>query len=369
MTDSTGEVVFAQAYDPYGVVTYTAGTSQTDFGFTGEQYGDSTTLLYLRARYYNPNDGRFMSRDTWSGDVNNPLSFNKWMYTEGNPINRIDPSGNISQTDDLTAQVIAADLKIRFNVEIVKDWGYLYTSPTQTFINDLIYENGYDVDLNCGWRNGNWRNLNELELVRDGVELLAAKMGGANKFIAAMKNRPVEIARVKRLLWPFHNNTGLALPEIFGYYEVQGLMLPDSTFNSTDEYAIYTTIHEMGHVWDIRSNLELSLGMAIILGNGRNGDVTGLEYCRSLPNDPIIRFGCAMFWPLGNSEYGYWVYNESIERAPGDAGNQYARVSLAEDWADSVAYTVYPEYGISRGHLPILDIRKNYVGVMMSLIP
>lgn len=38
------------------MVTYTGGTSHTEYGFTGEQYGDSTQLLYLRARFYNPTD-------------------------------------------------------------------------------------------------------------------------------------------------------------------------------------------------------------------------------------------------------------------------------------------------------------------------
>src|SRR5690606_19667732 len=114
MADASGEITFARGYDPYGVVTYTTGASQTEFGYTGEQYGDSTQLLYLRARHYSPTDGRFTSRDTWSGDLNRPLSLNRWMYVEGNPVNLVDPTGNISQTDDLTAQIIAADLRIRF---------------------------------------------------------------------------------------------------------------------------------------------------------------------------------------------------------------------------------------------------------------
>lgn len=327
-------------------------------------------MLFLRARYYNPADGRFQSRDTWSGDYNRPLSLNRWMYVEGNPVNLIDPTGNISQTDDFTAQVIAADLRIRFNVEIIKDWGYLYTSPPQTFINDLIDENGYDIDMTCGWREGNWRNLNELELVRDGVELLAAKMGGANKFRSAMKHQPVEVARVKNLLLPFEDNTGLALPEIFGYYMTKGIMLPDSPFNLGDKRATYTTIHELGHLWDIRWNLEFSHNMAILLGNGRNGDVSGLEYCKWASQDAVGRFACAMFLPTGNpGEYGYWEYNELIEPAPGTKGAQNARMTIAEDWADAVAYSVYPEYGISEGHIAIGELRRNYVGVMMSLIP
>ena len=76
------------------MVTQTSGSSHTDYGFTGESYGDSTQLLYLRARYYNPADGRFVSRDTWDGNYSSPQSLNRWNYVEGNPVNLIDPTGH-----------------------------------------------------------------------------------------------------------------------------------------------------------------------------------------------------------------------------------------------------------------------------------
>jgi hypothetical protein len=38
--------------------------------------------------------GRFLTKDTWAGNANLPLSFNKWSYVEGNPINYSDPTGN-----------------------------------------------------------------------------------------------------------------------------------------------------------------------------------------------------------------------------------------------------------------------------------
>ncbi len=50
-------------------------------------------MLYLRARYYNPADGRFQSRDTWGGNNKQPISYNKWIYTFSNPIKYIDPLG------------------------------------------------------------------------------------------------------------------------------------------------------------------------------------------------------------------------------------------------------------------------------------
>jgi len=55
--------------------------------------GDSTQLIFLRSRWYNPADGRFQSRDTWEGDANRPMSMNRWNYVEANPVNLIDPSG------------------------------------------------------------------------------------------------------------------------------------------------------------------------------------------------------------------------------------------------------------------------------------
>ena len=90
LTDSTGALTLSKTYDPYGVPT-TVGASASSYGFTGEyQTGDS---VYLRSRFYAPATGRFLTRDTWSGDANRPLSFNRWGYVEGNPVNLTDPTG------------------------------------------------------------------------------------------------------------------------------------------------------------------------------------------------------------------------------------------------------------------------------------
>ncbi len=54
---------------------------------------DASGLTYLRARYIDSGTGRFISRDTWAGNYNRPLSLNRWNYTEGNPVNFTDPTG------------------------------------------------------------------------------------------------------------------------------------------------------------------------------------------------------------------------------------------------------------------------------------
>ena len=96
LADAAGTVTLTQSYAPYGEVTQSIGTSpHTSYAFTGEAL-DASGLTYLRARYYTPQDGRFISRDTWAGEYNRPLSLNRWGYVEGNPTNLVDPSGNTS---------------------------------------------------------------------------------------------------------------------------------------------------------------------------------------------------------------------------------------------------------------------------------
>jgi len=91
LTNGSGAVTYARAYDPYGVVTATTGASATPYGYTGEY--TTNDLVYLRARHYDPAMGRFLTRDTWGGDYNRPLSYNAWLYVYGNPVNYVDPNG------------------------------------------------------------------------------------------------------------------------------------------------------------------------------------------------------------------------------------------------------------------------------------
>jgi|GEM_PF-1639336 len=101
LTDAQGRITLAKAYNPYGEVTQSAGAGQSSYGYTSEYQDCYNDLVYLRARHYAPAMGRFLSRDTWAGEANHPLSFNKWNYTYSNPVNRIDPTGQSPQCFDL----------------------------------------------------------------------------------------------------------------------------------------------------------------------------------------------------------------------------------------------------------------------------
>ena len=92
LVDSNGNVTVAKSYQPYGSEMSSVGSGSSSYGFTGEMT-DPTGLIYLRARYLAPETGRFLTKDLWAGDYYRPLSLNRWLYVEGNPVNYVDPSG------------------------------------------------------------------------------------------------------------------------------------------------------------------------------------------------------------------------------------------------------------------------------------
>jgi RHS repeat-associated protein len=95
LASPSGAVVMDRSYEPFGEALSYGGTQTPNFQFTNEQT-DATGLLYLRARYLEPAVGRFLSRDVWEGDPNQPMSFNAWLFAHGDPLNRLDPTGHVS---------------------------------------------------------------------------------------------------------------------------------------------------------------------------------------------------------------------------------------------------------------------------------
>ena len=81
-------------YDPFGNPLTVNETVDNMFHFTGEPY-DPSGLVFLRARYYDPSTGRFLTPDTLMGQLNDPLSQNLYVYCSNNPVFYIDPSGHI----------------------------------------------------------------------------------------------------------------------------------------------------------------------------------------------------------------------------------------------------------------------------------
>lgn len=75
------------------LVGTTADAALTSYLYTGEYFDARSGLEYLRARWYDPATGRFNRLDPFAGNLNDPLSLHKYLYTHGDPIGGIDPSG------------------------------------------------------------------------------------------------------------------------------------------------------------------------------------------------------------------------------------------------------------------------------------
>lgn len=82
-------------YDAYGNTTVNTGSPLNNpYQYNAEYTDSSTGNQYLRARYYDPASGRFLTKDTYLGETNDPLSLNLYTYAQNNPINYVDPSGH-----------------------------------------------------------------------------------------------------------------------------------------------------------------------------------------------------------------------------------------------------------------------------------
>ena len=88
LTDNSGVVVKAYGYSPYGVQLQTPDSMDLNpYRFCGEYYDAETGYTYLRARYFDPNIGRFINEDPALD------GYNWYIYCGNNPVNRWDPSG------------------------------------------------------------------------------------------------------------------------------------------------------------------------------------------------------------------------------------------------------------------------------------
>jgi RHS repeat-associated protein len=96
LTDETGAVTDTYDYDAFGILVYRTGTSDNAHLYRGERFDADLGLYYLRARFMNPDSGRFWNQDTYEGSNSDPASLHKYNYGSSNPVMFSDPTGNYS---------------------------------------------------------------------------------------------------------------------------------------------------------------------------------------------------------------------------------------------------------------------------------
>ena len=104
LSSSSGSSLAQYTYDPFGNTTVTSGSSANESQYAGRE-NDGTGLYFNRARYYNPQLGRFISEDPLGfsgGDVN------LYAYTGNSPTNFVDPSGKSNSLIHLAETYLGA---------------------------------------------------------------------------------------------------------------------------------------------------------------------------------------------------------------------------------------------------------------------
>jgi RHS repeat-associated protein len=98
LSSSTGALANTYTYDSFGNVTASTGSLTNRFEYTGREFDSEIGIYYYRARYYDPNAGRFTSEDpTRFGIKSRPairtVSPDFYSYVANNPLKGIDPTG------------------------------------------------------------------------------------------------------------------------------------------------------------------------------------------------------------------------------------------------------------------------------------
>ena len=117
-------VYAAYRYDPFGTLLAKRGATQP-FGFSTKRTDAATGLVYFGYRFYAPHLGRWTSRDPLGEDG----GLNLYAYVGNNPVNWVDPWGEIAIADDVAIIGIGTLTGMAI--------GYLSTPEGQQMAHDL----------------------------------------------------------------------------------------------------------------------------------------------------------------------------------------------------------------------------------------
>ncbi|MGB3478838.1 MAG: RHS repeat-associated core domain-containing protein [bacterium] len=125
LTDASKTVVHSYFYDDFGNSLGSWGSVNNHYLYTDQEYDGTITQLYnLRARYYSPGIGRFVSEDPECqaglnerclscngrrfftqnnpvpGFISSPQNLNRYPYVINNPLRYVDPTGRQGEQEE-----------------------------------------------------------------------------------------------------------------------------------------------------------------------------------------------------------------------------------------------------------------------------
>ncbi len=282
-------------YFPFGAFETTPPSSNpsiSNHGFTGHRHNNTGAndlgLIYMNARYYLPEVGRFISPDTIVPDPSNPQSFNRYSYAHNDPTNLTDPSGycagdpNDPENSDRSCWSRLLYLQEYYRLVLSGDWHF----------NELL-----DLFL----------SLRDLEDMLGGIAYFLAAFGGTQ----------------------LHREQGVANdPSGFSAQAASPFKMTfwDSAFTAYEQFETrWLVAHEFGHIWDARHLLSSSFKLEQATG-GSSCLVEAISHC--------------LYSPGGRTVSGY-----AAENRREDWAESFAAFTYGGNWSDIAASSMH--FGIS----------------------
>ncbi len=113
LTDGAGAVTDSYTYDAFGRTLASEGETPNDLLYTGEFLDPNVGFYYLRARWMNPDSGRFQSVEPEPGMLFEPQSLHRYSYVTNSPVDRVDPSGRFGIVS------VSISISINFNLRSI----------------------------------------------------------------------------------------------------------------------------------------------------------------------------------------------------------------------------------------------------------
>jgi len=110
LTSAAGSITDTYTYDAFGNLISRTGATLNDYLYAGEQFDSSLGFYYNRARYLRVDIGRLLTFDTYEGCRCEPQTLHKYQYANGDPANKVDPTGNSSVAELTTTDLIRNSL-------------------------------------------------------------------------------------------------------------------------------------------------------------------------------------------------------------------------------------------------------------------
>jgi RHS repeat-associated protein len=272
--DTAGNVVGETRYTAWGEERYSNGTVSSTHTYTGQYSNtDDFGLMYYKARWYDPQLGRFAQADSIVPGAGNPLAWDRYAYVFNNPIIRNDPSGHCASSDTACVDALARIQK-SYKVKI------------------------YD-------KKGLW-TLEALLAIETGMQDLMDKIG-SDTFYEKFTDVQYTIDGTTNNMYTTGNND---------------IHLDPVLVNGHADYITHETVHELAHIWDNSCNDCLSKELLTIT-NGKQTDAIRIFG---------LKFGEDVYTPGGEPPTDYGTKNRQEDWAESVTSVIYPGYADEYDW-------------------------------------